>query len=59
MVNLVSLAVSLHDPDNILGKGEHSGITVIMLEKGMKGLQLGDHHLPISAFENGPIFGEE
>jgi len=59
IANLVSLAVSLWDPEDILGKGEHPGITVIMLEKGMQGLELGDHHLPITAFENGPIFGKD
>lgn len=57
VANLVSLACSLHDPENILGKGEFPGITVVMLEKGMEGLQLGDHHLPIGAFDNGPIYG--
>lgn len=58
VANMVSLACQLHDPENILGKGERPGITVIMLEKGMKGLTLGDHHLPIGPFDNGPIFGE-
>ncbi|MES1925319.1 acyl-CoA dehydrogenase [Salinisphaera sp. T31B1] len=59
VANLVSLACSLHDPDNLLGKGEHPGISVVMLEKGMKGLHLGEHHLPISAFDNGTIIGED
>lgn len=59
IANLVSLACQLHDPDNLLGKGELPGISVILLEKGMDGLYLGDHHLPIGAFDNGPIFGED
>lgn len=58
VANLVSLACSLHDPDNLLGGGEHPGITVVLLEKGAEGLHLGDHHLPIGAFDNGPIYGE-
>ena len=58
VANLVSLACQLHDPDNILGKGEYPGITVILLEKGMPGLTLGQHHLPIGPFDNGPIYGE-
>src|SRR5699024_7471864 len=56
---LVSLAAHLHDPDNLLGHGEQPGITVLLLHKGTAGLQLGDHHLPISAFDNGPISGED
>jgi acyl-CoA dehydrogenase len=58
VANLVSLACRLHDPDNILGKGIDPGITVILLEKGMPGLTLGEHHLPIGAFDNGPIYGK-
>ncbi|RJS95100.1 acyl-CoA dehydrogenase [Salinisphaera sp. Q1T1-3] len=59
VANLVSLACQLHDPDNLLGKGELPGITVVLLEKGTPGLSLGDHHLPISAFDNGPIHGRD
>ena len=59
VANIVSLACSLHDPDNILGKGEFPGISVVMLEKGTEGLGLGDHHLPIGPFDNGPIYGKD
>lgn len=59
VANLISLAASLHDPENLLGKGEHPGISVIMLEKGLEGLKTGDHHLPITAFDNGPIEGKD
>ena len=57
--NLISLAFQMHDPDNLLGKGEYPGITVIMLHKGTPGLQNDNHHLPIGmSFYNGPIIGE-
>ncbi|MGN8157351.1 acyl-CoA dehydrogenase [Salinisphaera sp. RV14] len=59
VANLVSLACQLHDPDNLLGGGEQPGITVVLLEKGTPGLRLGDHHLPIGPFDNGPIHGED
>jgi len=59
VANIVSLACSLHDPDNLLGKGEFPGISVVMLEKGTEGLELGDHHLPIGPFDNGPIYGKD
>lgn len=59
VANLVSLACQLHDPDNLLGGGELPGITVVLVEKGTPGLRLGDHHLPIGAFDNGPIYGED
>lgn len=58
IANLISLAVRVHDPDNLLGQGEDPGITVVLLEKGIEGLHIGDHHQPIGEhFPNGPIVG--
>ncbi|MDF1781291.1 MAG: acyl-CoA dehydrogenase [Alcanivoracaceae bacterium] len=61
--NLISLAVRLHDPENLLGKGEDAGITVVLVEKGSpgtEGLHIGDHHDPIGEFfANGPIVGHD
>ncbi|MED5389787.1 MAG: acyl-CoA dehydrogenase [Pseudomonadota bacterium] len=63
VANLISLAVRLHDPENLLGKGEEPGITVVLIEKGAKGtegLHIGDHHQPIGEhFPNGPIVGRD
>ncbi len=59
VANLISLAARLHDPENLLGEEEHPGITVIMLHKGTEGLKIGDHHLPITPFDNGPIEGKD
>jgi len=59
VANLISLAFQMHDPENLLGKGEYPGITVVMLHKGTPGLHNGDHHVPIGeGFYNGPIIGE-
>lgn len=60
VANLISLAFQMHDPENLLGKGEYPGITVIMLHEGTPGLKHGNHHLPIGAsFYNGPIEGTD
>lgn len=60
VANLISLAFQIHDPENLLGKGEYPGVTVIMLHKGTPGLKHSDHHLPIGAsFYNGPIEGTD
>ena len=60
LANLISLACKIVDPDNLLGKGEDLGITVVLLHKGSDGLAIGDHHVPIGeAFYNGPIFGKD
>lgn len=60
VANMMSVAVQVHDPENTLGKGEFPGITCVLLEKGQKGLYLGDHHDPMSmTFPNGPIVGRD
>lgn len=59
IATLISLACRLRDPDNLLGKGEDVGITVVMIHKGTPGLISGDHHRPIGEpFYNGPIEGK-
>ncbi|HXG29436.1 MAG TPA: acyl-CoA dehydrogenase [Nevskiales bacterium] len=60
IANLCSIACTLHDPDNLLGKGEHPGITVVLVHKGTPGFSNGDHHEPIGeAFYNGPLIGKD
>lgn len=60
IANLCSIACNLHDPQNLLGKGEHPGITVVMVHKGTPGFSNGDHHEPIGdAFHNGPLIGKD
>lgn len=58
--NLISVACQLHDPENLLGKGVHPGISVVLVHKGTPGLRIGDHHEPIGdPFPNGPIIGQD
>ena len=60
VANLISLAFQMHDPDNLLGKGEYPGITVVMLHEGTPGLHSGEHHMPVGeGFYNGPLVGED
>jgi len=60
VANLCSIACQLHDPQNLLGKGQHPGITVVMVHKGTPGFANGDHHLPIGEpFYNGPLIGKD
>lgn len=60
VANLISLACTIHDPDNLLGKGEDAGISVVLLHTGMSGLKTGDRHEPIGeAFPNGPLEGTD
>lgn len=60
IADLCSIACQLRDPDNLLGKGEAPGITVVMVKKGTPGFTSGNHHLPIGeSFYNGPLIGED
>lgn len=59
IADLASLAVQLHDPNNLLGKGEWPGITVVLVERGTPGFELGRHHEPITPFPNGPLVGKD
>ena len=60
VANLATIACKLHDPQNLLGKGEDAGITCVLIHKGTPGFSNGDHHMPIGdAFDNGPLYGKD
>lgn len=57
---LIGLAIKLHDPDNLLGKGEDLGITCILVPSSSKGVILGKRHNPMGVpFYNCPTIGED
>jgi alkylation response protein AidB-like acyl-CoA dehydrogenase len=59
IATLIGLAIDLHDPENLLGKGEHPGITVVLVPRDTDGLEIGNRHRPMDvAFQNGPIRGK-
>lgn len=59
IADIASIAVQLHDPENLLGQGEWPGITVVLVERGTPGFELGRHHEPITPFPNGPLIGKD
>ena len=55
--NLIGLAFSVEDPDNIL-ENKLSGVTVALVEKGHPGLEQSYYHNPLdTGFPNGTIQG--
>lgn len=57
---LIGLAVNVRDPENILGKGEHVGITCVLVPADTAGVKLGRRHDPLGVpFYNCPINGED
>ncbi|WDR01210.1 acyl-CoA dehydrogenase [Devosia algicola] len=60
IATLVGLAFILHDPDNLLGKGERIGITLALVPHDHPGVEIGRRHYPSrQAFMNGPTTGED
>ena len=66
IATLIGLAIDVYDPDGLLGADyeyadkdtKHVGITVALLERDEKGIEIGNRHLPGGAgFMNGSIRG--
>ncbi len=57
---LLGLAFKLEDPENLLGGGEHRGITCALIPASTPGVILGKRHDPLGvAFWNCPTEGED
>lgn len=57
---VIGLAFKLHDPDNLLGKGEDLGITAALVPSNTKGVELGLRHDPLGVpFYNCPTRGKD
>ncbi|MBW4490803.1 MAG: acyl-CoA dehydrogenase [Trichocoleus desertorum ATA4-8-CV12] len=58
IATLIGLAFKLRDPENLLGKGEHVGITCALIPADTPGLVLGKRHDPMGVpFYNSPVEG--
>lgn len=57
---VIGLAFKLHDPQNLLGKGEDLGITAALIPSDTEGVVLGKRHDPLGVpFYNCPIRGKD
>ncbi|MEL6940776.1 MAG: acyl-CoA dehydrogenase family protein, partial [Cyanobacteria bacterium J06598_1] len=57
---LIGLAFRLHDPDNLLGKGEDVGITCALVPTDTPGVIVGRRHDPMGVpFYNSPMEGRD
>ena len=60
VATVVGLAFRLYDPDGLLGDTEDIGITLALLPRDTKGMQIGRRHFPLNnPFPNGPIVGKD
>lgn len=60
VATLIGLAFHLYDPDGLLGDKKDIGITLALLPRDAKGLEIGRRHLPLNIpFQNGPVRGKD
>jgi acyl-CoA dehydrogenase len=60
VATLIGLAFQMHDPDHLLGDKEYIGITLALIPRDTKGLEIGRRHFPLNAaFQNGPLRGND
>lgn len=60
VATVVGLAFQMLDPDGLLGEKEQLGITLALVPRDTKGMEIGRRHLPLDVmFMNGPIRGKD
>ncbi|MGM0522362.1 MAG: acyl-CoA dehydrogenase, partial [Pseudomonadota bacterium] len=60
IATVVGLAFRLFDPEKLLGDEEDRGITLALIPRDTKGMNIGRRHYPIGMpFMNGPIKGND
>jgi acyl-CoA dehydrogenase len=60
IATLIGLAFQLYDPDNLLGKGEHPGITCALIAAQTAGVIQNRRHDPMGVpFYNSPLEGHD
>ncbi len=58
VATLIGLAFKLYDPEQLLGKQTSLGVTVALIPRNTRGVQIGQRHMPLNIpFQNGPIRG--
>lgn len=60
VATVIGLAFRLYDPEGLLGDQENLGITLALLPRDTKGMEIGARHFALNVpFHNGPIRGKD
>jgi acyl-CoA dehydrogenase len=60
VATVVGIAFRMYDPDGLLGEREDLGISLALIPRGTKGMEIGRRHMPLNLpFQNGPILGKD
>ena len=60
VATVVGIAFRMYDPDGLLGEREDLGISLALIPRGTKGMEIGRRHMPLNLpFQNGPVLGKD
>ncbi|MDJ0657418.1 MAG: acyl-CoA dehydrogenase [Xanthomonadales bacterium] len=60
VASVIGLAFQLKDPEGLIGDQEDIGISLALLPRDTKGMEIGRRHMPLNVpFHNGPIRGKD
>ena len=60
IATVVGLAFRMYDPDKLLGDTADLGITLALLPRETRGIEIGRRHFPLNVpFQNGPVRGKD
>jgi len=57
---IIGIAFRMYDPDGLLGDEKDLGISLALIPRDSKGMEIGRRHMPLNLpFQNGPIRGKD
>jgi len=60
VATIIGIAFRMYDPDHLLGDKEDLGISLALVPRETKGLEVGRRHMPLNLpFQNGPVRGKD
>jgi acyl-CoA dehydrogenase len=60
VATIIGIAFRLYDPDGLLGDTRDLGISLALVPRGTRGMEIGRRHMPLNLpFQNGPIKGKD
>ena len=60
VATVIGIAFRMYDPDGLLGEKEDLGISLALVPRETKGMEIGRRHMPVNLpFQNGPIRGKD
>ncbi len=60
VATIIGIAFRMYDPDGLLGDTEDLGISLALVPRETKGMEVGRRHMPMNLpFQNGPVRGKD